>query len=421
MRDRVLGVLLAASTAVFAAAVSGRATAQEWPRFRGPGGQGHGQLDLPGDLTPQHIRWRAELRGVGHSSPVLWGKRVFLTRIVGSTRAVVCFDADNGNELWTAGREFEAHDQHKLNNFASATMCCDADAVYGLWTDGPDLVAAAFDHDGKQAWRHVLGTFKSNHGSAMAPVLCGDLVVIANENQGPDSFLTALDRKTGEPVWRIDREANARWAQYSPPLLFEPETGDPFLLVASSAHGLTAIEPATGELRWQADPGFKYRFIATPTRCGNRLFVNTGAGNAGKECAVFDLGKAGATEPAIAYRPRRGLPYVPAAIAIGQRYFWFSDSGYAVCLQADTGDELWRERTDARYFSSPVTNGETIFVCDRAGTLRTFSATGDEHTPLGELDLGSPTCATPAIAHDRLYIRTETELLALGRPQGERK
>ncbi|MCR9246916.1 MAG: PQQ-binding-like beta-propeller repeat protein [bacterium] len=398
--------------------LAGTLAAQEWPRFRGPAGQGHGTVDLPAKLASANVHWRVPA-GRGHSSPVLWGSRLFLTRLgtIGAEheagmREIACFDADTGRELWSRTRPFDSHDQHKLNSFASATPTADDRGVYVLWTSGKQLVATAFDHDGKALWRRELGEFYSNHGSAMSPVMHGDLVLVANENQGTDCFLTALDRATGEPRWRVERQKSARWASYSPPFRWQPGQGEPIVLLASSTHGLTAIEPATGKLRWQANPGFKMRFIAAPARSGNRLLVNTGSGKSGKECVVFDLGEDATSEPEVAYRPRRGLPYVPSAIALNGRFHWFTDSGFAVCIDAATGDELWRERTASRFFSSPVTNGKHLWVGDRDGNLLAFSPQTFEQ--LGGLDLGSPIFATPALARGAMFVRTETELVRLG-------
>ena len=105
--------------------------AQEWTRLRGPKGQGHGANELPAVLTESNVQWRVDA-GTGHSSPVLWGASLFLTRLgeQGGSREVVCFDADTGEERWARTFEFEAHDQHQLNSFTSSTPTVDADAVY---------------------------------------------------------------------------------------------------------------------------------------------------------------------------------------------------------------------------------------------------------------------------------------------------
>jgi len=393
--------------------VGSAAPAQEWTRLRGPQGQGHGKADLPAVLTERHVRWRVDA-GAGHSSPVLWGAKLFLTRTgeQDGEREVVCFDADTGEQLWARPCAFEPHDQHRLNSFASSTPAVDVDAVYVLWTTGKQLVALALAHDGEVRWRRELGAFYSNHGSATSPVLCGELLVVANENQGDDCFVTALDRKTGEPRWRIERQRQARWACYSPPFVYRPDGAPPVLLLASYAHGLTAIEPESGAVRWQADLGFRNRFIACPCLSGELLMVQTGSGDSGKECVVFELADGAKAEPKVRYKPRRGLPYVPSAIAAEGHFYLFADSGFCSCIEADSGTQLWRERSEHRFFSSPVSNGAAIYIGDREGHLLSYAVGRSEQ--LGSLDLGAPILATPALARGCMFVRTERELICLG-------
>ena len=407
MRRCLLGVLVAAATSM------PDAIAQEWTRFRGPAGQGIGEASLPMTFTAEHVRWRVAVGGRGHSSPVLFGDRLFLTRVgvdVGD-REVVCFDAVTGKLAWAYACQFESYKQHKLNSFASATPVADELAVYVLWSSGAKLQALALDHSGKLLWQEELGAFHAEHGSANSPVLYGDLLVVANENEGDDCFVTALHRKTGKVVWREALAKSPRWACYSPPFVHHPDKGKPVLLLASSSHGLTAFEPQTGKVRWRANPGFKNRFIAVPVLAGSRLLVQTGSGDSGKECCVFELGGDAASEPKLSFELRRGLPYVPSAIALNGRFFLFADGGFASCIDAASGEELWRQRIDGKFFSSPVSNGKAIYLGDREGQLWTFSTTKFE--VLGKFDLGAPICATPALARGALFVRTAEELIRL--------
>ena len=162
---------LAATSLTFAPA------AQEWTRLRGPKGQGHGVADLPAALSADHVRWRVPA-GAGHSSPVLWGDALFLTRTVEGRgrRQVVCFDADTGEERWQRTFEFEPHDQHKLNSSASSTPAVDADGVYVLWTSGGKLLALALDHDGEEdGWGTVGAVALDAHGHVAAATSTGGM------------------------------------------------------------------------------------------------------------------------------------------------------------------------------------------------------------------------------------------------------
>lgn len=394
------------------ASLAASAVGQEWTRLRGPMGQGHGTAELPAVPTAADVRWRKP-SGVGHGSPVLWGASLFFLRVrADGGREVVCFDADTGQERWAHVSRLESHEQHPLNTFASSTPAVDADAVYALWTSGKTLVALALDHAGEPLWQRELGAFTSDHGSAMSPIVCGDLVVVANENQGNDCFVTALDRRTGEPRWRIDRTKNGKFACYAPPFVYRPEGAAPVLLLACYRTGLCAIEPDSGAIRWETDLGLKNRFVAVPCLSGDKLLVNAGSMDSGKQCFVFELAGGAKELPEVRYQPRRALPYVPAAIAIDGRFYLWADAGHYSCIEADSGEELWRERIEEHFFSSPVTAGEVIYIGDRDGVLHSYAVGRNEH--LGALDLGAPINATPAIAHGRLYVRTETELVCIG-------
>lgn len=398
---------------LLAACLAAPGAAQEWTSFRGPSGQGiAAAADLPSTFDDTNVLWRVAVGGKGHSSPVLWEERLYLTREGDGSRAVVCIDRASGKEIWAGEQSFETHRQHRFNSFASSTPAVDREGVYLAWTSGSELVALALDHAGERRWRRPLGSFRAQHGSGSSPVLCGDLMIVANDNEGEESFLVALDKDTGKERWRIERRSER--ASYSSPVVHRPEAGPACLLFASTAHGLTAVEPESGRLLWEADAGFRQRCVATPCVAGNHLILYAGSGSSGKECAVFELPeKAGGPAKAL-HRPRRSLPYVPSALGLGGRFYLFADGGVASCRDAATGHLVWRERLDGSFFSSPVSDGEVLFIADREGTLYTLAA-GDEFRLLGTFELGEPVYATPAISKDRMYVRTFRHLICLGR------
>ena len=154
-------------------------------------GQGIGKADdLPATFTDANVRWKVDLGGKGHSSPVLWGQKLFLTRMTGEKgrRELVCLDARTGEELWATECEFTPHHQHRFNSFAAATPAVDANGVHLIWTSGKILVAVAFDHSGKRKWRRELGSFQAMHGFGTSPVLFEDLMIVANDNEGESSL-----------------------------------------------------------------------------------------------------------------------------------------------------------------------------------------------------------------------------------------
>jgi outer membrane protein assembly factor BamB len=403
---------------LLAACSPGLASAQDWAQFRGASAQGIGAAeDLPATFSAKNVRWRAAL-GEGLSSPVLWGSRLFLTR-EGSedgVREIVCLDAGGGEELWVREFEFEPYRRHSFNSSASSTPAVDADGIYVAWGSGGDLYALALDHGGELRWRKRLGSYRAMHGSGSSPILHGGLLIVPNENEGDESFLVALDKDSGETRWKIARQSTKQRAAYSCPVVCRPEGAEPFVLFASSFHGLTAVAPGTGEVLWEVDPSFKTRCVASPCVSGDLVFLSAGTNGGGKGCAIVRMPGVGHEEPELLHRPRRNIPYVPCAIALDGRFYMFSDGGFATCLEAETGEVVWRKRLDGTFFSSPVSNGEVVFIADRDGILYSL-AKGDRFELLGTFDLGEPVVATPAIARGVMYVRTSDHLICLGKPE----
>ena len=395
--------------------IGSSATAQDWTRFRGPGGQGHGEgTAIPSSFDAKAYRWRVELAGPGHSSPVVWGERLFLTTAdpEAGKRWIVCHGTGDGAELWRTEVTFEAHGQHRLNSFASSTPAVDADGVYLAWTTGESLEALALDHAGKRLWRRELGAFRARHGSGSSPLVVGGVVVIGNDNEGPESFLTGLDAATGEEVWRRERESVR--ASYATPALHRPEDGPAQVLFASTAHDITSLDPLTGALNWEVDGLFTERCVASPVVVGGLVFATAGTGGGGKESVALELapGEEGG-ERAVRYRLRRALPYVPTPVAAGGRLFLLSDGGVLSCVSGATGEELWRERVGTHFFGSPICVDDRLFAVATDGELVVVAA-ADEFQVLGRVDLGEPSQATPAVADGVLYLRTERHLIAVG-------
>lgn len=401
------------STIVITASAVGIAGGQDWPRFRGPDGLGVARTSsLPGSFTDDDVVWRRPVGGAGHSSPVVVGDQLFLTREGDDegSREVVCFDAESGEELWSHSRRFEAYPLHRWNSFASSTPTADADGVYVVWVTGGELVALALNRSGELRWRRSLGSFSAQHGSGTSPVLFDGALIVANDNAG-DGFLEALETATGESRWRIERDSSPRRCSYASPVVCRPSDAKPYLLFAS-AHGLTAVDATTGVVRWQADLGFRTRCVGTPAVNGGRVVVTAGTGGSGKDGAVVRVPDHDGGEAEVLYRLRRNIPYVPATIALGDRIYLFADGGIASCLDALSGDVVWRQRFDGTFFSSPVSDGEVIHIADREGRLHSLAA-HDEFQSLGQLDLGAAVFATPAIARGALYVRTGAELICL--------
>jgi outer membrane protein assembly factor BamB len=207
MTRHVAPVLL--TTLLTAALFAPASRAQEWDRFRGPGGAGHADANtaLPAQWTDKDLAWRIDLPGIGHSSPVVWGERVFVTTCDedATKRTLVCVRATDGQTLWQREWPSRSFEKHANNSFASITPALDAERVYLLWSTPEHFSVIALDHDGKDVWQRDLGPYKANHAAGASPILYEDLLIVPNDQDGPSSIV-ALDKRTGAVRWQTPRK-----------------------------------------------------------------------------------------------------------------------------------------------------------------------------------------------------------------------
>lgn len=394
--------------------LAGSAGAQAWSAFRGADGGRAPALELPDELKTDAAAWRVELPGAGNSSPVLWKERVFLTSLApeGDARLVSCHATRNGETLWTTALPFASFSTHRLNGFVTSTPALDAEHVYVVGPDGDRLRVHALDHAGEVQWTRELGPYRARHGGGASPLVVGDRLVVSGDSEAETSFLVGLDTRTGLEIWRRPRTSSR--AAFATPVLLSPES----VLFASTSHGLTCLDPATGALQWELTDLFEQRVVATPVVADDLVLLFAGKGGGGTESAAVKLpftetgGEPGSdAEPRLEYRLRRSLPYVPTPVARDGLVFLLSDAGIASAVQGYSGEVLWSERLGGEFFGSPVLAGDRAYVLTKGGELVVFAA-GREFAALGRVDLGEPSNATPAIADGVLYLRTERHLWA---------
>ncbi|NQT52260.1 PQQ-binding-like beta-propeller repeat protein [bacterium] len=401
--------------AVLAAAALSRANAAEWPRFRGPDGAGISDAKtIPVQWTEKDYNWKVELPGSGHSSPVLWGRRVFLTcaDAKSAARIVCALDADSGQRLWTREFPSKPYRQHQFNSYASASPAADAERVYVAWTTPDEVTLLAFSHEGKTAWRRTLGTFAAMHGSGSSPVVFGSLVVLAIDQKGSQAAIVAVDRRTGETRWTVPR--NNRLAAYGTPTVYRPAAGPPQLLFTSSSQGITSVDPATGKVVWEVRGVFPHRCASSPVVAGGVVFGTAGIGGRGRSsAAVRPASPDGAAPAKVAWKLEGNIPYVPTAVAHGDLLFVWTDQGVVMCLRAATGEQVWQQKVGANFFGSPVRVGDRLYCISMKGDVFVLAAS-DTYKLLARNRLGERSYATPAVAHGRLYLRTCTHLISVG-------
>jgi outer membrane protein assembly factor BamB len=434
------GLLILAGTAVFAA----EADRTAWPQWRGPGGSGVAQ---PGDVplewdaaSGKNIQWKTEIEGRGHSSPVVWGDRIFLTTAIEGeaipgakapphllggeefkhpdalgadrrhTLKVIAVDAASGRTVWSQvaydGAMYD--DRHKASSYASPTVATDGERVYAYF-GSPGLFV--YDLAGKQMWSRDVGDIKTiGMGVGTSPIVAGELIVLqADEDEGKESFLVALDRKDGREVWRVARPIQASWTT---PIVVKDPSGTEELITAGNEH-IIAYEPATGRERWRIE-GLQSNAIHVPLHGDGMVYVT--AGYPEKVLKALELA-GGGKPPRVAWTYNKGIAYVASNLLYDGRVYLTSDNGILTCLDAKTGSLVYeggRAPAQGSYVASLVAVGDKILMVSRDGDAGWIKA-GPQHEVIAQASVDEPVYATPAIAGDRIFIRGERHLFAIGR------
>jgi outer membrane protein assembly factor BamB len=284
----------------------------------------------------------------------------------------------------------------------------DEAGIYVTWTTPAEVTLMALDHKGNDKWRRSLGPFKSMHGSGTSPIVCGELVVLANDQRGK-AFLIAVDHDTGETRWRIERKSGLTPA--STPCVFRSDSGQPELIFTSTAHGITSVNQTSGTINWEVPDVFEDRCVGSPVVGNGLVFGAYGYGTRGTRFVAVRPGSKD-SEPEIVYDITESVPLVPTPIVEGNRLFLWADNGSVTCANATTGEIIWRRRVAGSFYGSPVYVGGRLYCMSRKGDMVVLAAS-DEFRELGRGSLGEPCCSTPAIGNKAMYIRTYSHLLSI--------
>ena len=402
--------MFAAGATLFASAASG----EDWTRFRGANGAGQSDAEsIPTKWTEEDYNWQVELPGIGHSSPVIWKDKVITTSsdADSAARYITCRRASDGTEIWSRQFASAAHHVHARNSYASSTPALDGHRVFVTWATPESYVLLALDlEDGSEVWRVNLGPFKSQHGFAASPIVYGESVIVANEQLG-ESFLAAYDAKTGVKKWRCQREGGVQTA-YSVPCVFREEDGSEQLIFHSTAHGISGLNPETGELLWSIDV-FNKRCVSSPVVAGGFIFGSSGQGGSGEALVAAKPGNGSTRKPEVAYEIKKSAPYVVTPVVHGDWIFVWHDGGVVSCHDVADGKLRWRQRVGRGFSGSPIRVGSNLYGITEDGQVVVLAAE-PEFRLLARNELGEPSRATPAVADGRLYLRTETKLMSLG-------
>ncbi len=412
-----LALLAAVSVVVCLSAIA--AQAQEWTRFRGANGQGQSEsaAGIPVQFTEKDYNWKVKLPGAAHSSPVLWGDKIFLTSAdpQAGTRYAVCLNAADGKENWKREFPSSSHHVHTQNSFASSSPAVDAERVYIAFATPEDYRLLALDHAGKDVWNIGLGTYTSQHGFGTSPIVVDDTVIITNDqDEAKNCFLLAVDAKTGKERWKLSRRhtGERQNASYATPCIRETAAGKE-IIVCSWAHGVSSHNPKTGEVNWETTV-FPRRPVGSPVLAGDLILGNCGEGSGNNTVvAIKPSGKKG-DKPAVVYTlDKTSAPYVTTLCTAGNLAFLWGDKGIVTCIDVNNGKVHWRERVGGNYSGSPVRVGDRIYCISAEGDVVVLAAS-PEFKELGRSSLGETCRSTPAVADGKMYLRTQSHLVSIG-------
>lgn len=428
------------------------ATASEkWPQFRGP--QSLGVADdpsLPDTWSAtENVAWKTDIPGTGWSSPVVWGDRIFLTSVISASEGeqpkkglyfggerkapadehrwmVYCVDFKTGKIRWSREvyKGVPPGPRHLKNSYASETPVTDGERVYAYFGT---LGLFCFDMDGKPVWEKKWGPYNMRFGwgTAASPVLHGNRLYVVNDNED-DSFVTALDKKTGAQVWRVAREEKSNWAT---PYVWENEHRTE--LVTAGTKKVRSYD-LDGKLLWELT-GMSTIAIPTPFSKFGMVYITSGyVGDQHRPVYAIRPGASGnitlaqgetSSKYVAWYHPQAG-PYNPSPIVYGDFYYTLLDRGFFTCHDARTGREIYgKQRMEAgagAFTSSPWAYKGKVFCLSEDGDTFVIQA-GPEYKLLGKNSLNEMCMATPAIAGGSLIIRTASKLYRITKGAGAKK
>ncbi len=448
------GTEKSSSTNDFKAGMSLVKKANNWPSFRGEKASGVADGQYPpvqwNEEAQNNILWKVPIPGISHSSPVIWGDKVFITTAVSSDTSAVlrvglygdvkpdadvsehrwevyCLDRKSGKILW---QQLAHQGVPQVKRHTKATQSNSTPV-----TDGQYLVALfgaegmyCYDMDGKLLWKKDLGFLDAgwffdpdyHWGHASSPIIYKDMVIVQCDRQ-KDSYLAAYKLKDGSEVWKVAREEIPSWAS---PTVYEGETGAE--LLTNATNGIRAYNPLTGEEKWVIH-GNSEIAVPTPIIAHDLIYITSGYRPIQPIYVIRPGGEGDLTLPdsldsseQIVWRKKRGGPYMPTPIVYGDNLYICANNGTLTCLDAKTGEQHYRERLGGRgsgyaFTASPLAaDGRLYFFSEDGETYVVKAGNSFEHVSTNEID--EVIMATPAISGGILYIRAENSLYAIAKP-----
>ena len=383
-----------------------------------------------------NVRWRTELPEAGNSTPIVYGDRIFLTQPLGDSqeRGLMCFDRATGNVLWRRGVKYTADEPtHRTNPYCSASPAADDDRVIA-WLGSAGLIC--WDHDGNELWRRDLGIQKHQWGYGSSPILHEKLCIL-NFGPGNLEFLIAVDKTTGETVWKVDAWDDAKERElsgpendggandftrnderaerlrgsWSTPII--ANIGGKTQLLATLPRRVASFNPANGNLNWVCGGGAPLAYASPMESDG--IVVGLG-GYRGASLAVRGSGEGDITDAQRLWHEPKDSGWLGTGIIEDGVLYAADMGGVLSCRDMETGEVLWKERTEGGSTWSSVTQDESglMFLLSKSGTTTVFRPNKEKFDLVATNSLGETTNASVVIAGNDILIRTDKALWSIG-------
>lgn len=403
--------------------------AADWPEFRGSDGQGHA-LDvagLPSEWNPnvnRNIVWKAALPGVGWSSPVVVGDRIYLTSAVpvgGQEQAVVdrslraiCVSATDGKVIWDKEvfpqAAATAPNIHRKNSHASPTPIFEDGKLYVHF--GHQGTACLKAEDGSPVWTNRDLSYAPVHGNGGSPVLVGDLLIYSSDGQA-DPVVIALEKATGKLRWKFDRVSEAKKKfSFCTPLVIE--VGGKKQVITPGSGVVNALDPVTGTEIWKVRYGEGYSVVPRPVFAHGMIFLSTGYDKPTVLAIKVDAqSKGDVTDTHVAWTLDKFAPHNPSMVVAGDELYAVADNGVLSCVDAKTGAVHYQERCTGPISASILSADGKLYLQDEKGQGVVVKA-GKTFEVLARNDLAEKSLASYAVVGKDLIIRTEGHLWRVG-------
>lgn len=390
-----------------------------WPEFRGSNADGHAtESKVPTTWSSsKNIRWEVDVPGKAWSSPVVADGKIFLTTAVEDGNDLrleaLCHDLEDGSAVWEQVIfEKEAGRIHQKNSHASPTPLYENGILYVHF--GHDGTAALEAASGRILWKQTDLGYSPVHGNGGSPAIFEDKLIFSCDG-AENPFVVALNKKDGSVAWKTPRDVEVtRTFSFSTPLIIEV-AGKPQAVIPGSG-AVISYDPNSGREIWRFDYDEGYSVVPRPIYHNGKVYVCSGFGRAVLFAIRVD-GIGDVTETHLAWKNDKAIPKESSPIIVDSLLYINDDKGILSCFDAETGEEIYRERMDGEggYSSSPVYAGGNLYFHNGEG-VTTVVKPGQEFDKVEENDIREYGLSSFAVVSDGFIVRTEEHLIRIGEP-----